>query len=212
MNILSIFVAELLVILVGRFINQLRLLLILVTCYIITNLRIATYNSRGHGVDRINYIQSLMLHNDVVLIQEHWYNDANINQLESLISGISVIGISGMKEDELLFGRPYGGCAILYNNLVKCTVSPISYESKRCMGCVIRLNNIDYLLINVYMPCDTRAAEADPAYEQLLHDIDYFIQLKPECDYVIIGGDFNTDISRVRSAHSIALNEFCERP
>ena len=99
--------------------NQLRLLLILVTCYIITNLRIATYNSRGHGVDRISYIQSLMLHNDVVLIQEHWYNDANINQLESLISGISVIGISGMKEDELLIGRPYGGCAILYNNLVK---------------------------------------------------------------------------------------------
>ena len=114
--------------------NQLRLLLILVTCYIITNLRIATYNSRGHGVDRINYmyIRSLMLHNDVVLLQEHWYNDANINQLESLISGISVIGISGMKEDELLFGRPYGECAILYNNLVKCTVSPISYESKRC--------------------------------------------------------------------------------
>ena len=42
-----------------------------------------------------------MLHNDVVLIQKHWYNDANINQFESLISGISVIGISGMKEDEL---------------------------------------------------------------------------------------------------------------
>ena len=60
------------------------------------------------------------------------------------------------------------------------------------MGCVIRLNNIDYLLINVYMPCDTRAAEADPVYEQALHDIDYFIQCKPECDYVIIGGDFNT--------------------
>ncbi len=37
----------------------------------VESLRLASYNSRGHAIDRIDYINSLMTTNDIGLVQEH---------------------------------------------------------------------------------------------------------------------------------------------
>ena len=39
---------------------------------LMASLNVASYNSRGLGADRIDYIQELANANDFVLIQEHW--------------------------------------------------------------------------------------------------------------------------------------------
>ena len=81
---------------------------------------------------------------------------SELYNLELMLPDANVIGISGMNESVLLQGRPHGGCAIAYNKRLKCSVTQININSKRCMAAVISLNNITLLFVNVYMPCDQR--------------------------------------------------------
>ena len=41
-------------------------------------LSIATYNSHGHGLDRLMYMNKLLKCIDILLIQEHWLLDSTI--------------------------------------------------------------------------------------------------------------------------------------
>jgi len=175
-----------------------------------TSLRIASLNSKGHGIDRIDYIKTLMLSNDMLLLQEHWYVKSELSRLESELDDAHVIGISCIHEDTLLYGRPYGGCAIIYSKRLTCTYTPVSIDSRRCMGNIVCINGFKFLFINVYMPCDVHNGLINVDYDNVLHDINSCICNHPTIDHVIIGGDFNTDMSRTQSPHTIALREFCE--
>ena len=89
------------------------------------------------------------------MVQEHWYFEKDLNVFQNLIGNVHMHGISGMNEDDLLIGRPFGGCAILINNHLKCTFSPFQI-SNRCCGGILKSQNMSILLLNVYMPCDTQ--------------------------------------------------------
>jgi len=69
--------------------------------------------------------------------------------------------VSGMADDELISGRPYGGCAILWNNSITLKIEPISVLSKRL--CVVKVSTSDtvFLLCTVYMPCDSHHKSQD---------------------------------------------------
>ena len=175
------------------------------------HLRIATFNSKGHGADRIDYIKQILTTNEVLFIQEHWYFDSGMKDFEAQFDGFSLLGISGIDENEVLSGRPYGGCAIIYNNLLKCTAQPIDIGSKRCMACIITIDEVNFLFINVYMPCDLNVHSTTILYQDVLHDIDSCISNHDDIEYVIIGGDLNTDVTRLRSNHTNALRAFCQR-
>ena len=102
--------------------------------------------------------------------------------------------ISAIPSTEILHGRPYGGCSILWKkNLVAC-VSPISTVSKRLCAVTIMMNNVSFLLCNVYMPTGTSGSSMEE-YRSVLNEIKS-IFLNSNCVYVIIGGDFNTDFSK----------------
>jgi hypothetical protein len=68
-----------------------------------------------------------------------------------------------------------------------------------------------FILINAYMPCDSHNIVLNDEYKEILNDVESVIVLHHEIDHVIIGGDLNTDISRMRSVHSAMLKEFCTR-
>lgn len=175
------------------------------------HLRVVSLNSKGHAIDRIEYMKHLMLNNDVIFLQEHWYVSSELKQLESMLINAQVIGISGMNENTLLYGRPYGGCAIIYNKQLKCTITPVSYDSKRCMANVVSINGFELLFVNVYMPCDVRHSQLDTGFDDVLNDINMLISNHSAINHIIIGGDFNTDLSRTQSPHTIALHDFCEQ-
>ena len=134
-----------------------------------------------------------------------------LNDFESKLDNVYVIGISGMDENELLYGRPYGGCAIIYNRQFKCNVTPIVHDSKRCMAAIITVDTCRFLFFNVYMPCDGNNNQYDPVFNDVLHDINLLINQYSDIDHIIIGGDLNTDVSRLGSSHTTTLHEFCNR-
>ena len=118
-----------------------------------SNLQIASYNSRAPAIDRIEYIRDLMKTNDILFVQEHWYMTSQFTDLESQIDNVHVIGISGMDDNELLYGRPYGGCAIIYDKQLKCTVTPVTQDSKCCMAVVVNVDSRRFSInqsINIY--------------------------------------------------------------
>ena len=107
-----------------------------------------------------------------------------------------------MDNSELLLGRPFGGCAILYRKcLALCTSS-----LETCSNCFCAVKFCDstcftYLLISIYMPADSGLS----SYTEYLNtsgELEGF-----DCDNVFVIGDFNVDFDR-SSSRSKLLCEF----
>ena len=107
----------------------------------------------------------------------------------------------------MLLGRPYGGCAILWNSLLLANVCPLVINCRRV--CAIRASFDTYkvLFINVYMPYEDRVKN-DAEFFDILSVIDAVISDHADC-HIVLGGDFNVDFNRNWS-HSVLLSSFCE--
>lgn len=178
-----------------------------------TPLRLCTWNSRGHGADRLMYIDRLMQQCELLLVQEHWLQEGDLHKLIAASQlELTVFGISGMDPAKLLIGRPYGGCALIHRRDLRCSVTPVSTSSRRLHACIIELYNVPkFLLCNLYMPCDSSHISDHDVYREVLTEIESIFDQHYDVDYVILGGDLNTDLSRVQSVHSVLLNDFCLR-
>ncbi len=172
-------------------------------------LTIATYNSHGLGSGRLEYINKLAEVNDFLFLQEHWMLSNQINTFGCKVSSMHVHGVSGMDEHELIQGRPYGGCLIMWKKSLVCKVTPVQIHSNRmCAVHVTGDGGLNVLLFNVYMPCDTEYDRAnEEIYGDILHEIS---QVSENVDplSILVGGDFNTDFRRSRSLHTMALLPF----
>ena len=115
-------------------------------------LSIAIYNSHGHGLDRLMYMNKLLKCIDILLIQEYWLLDSTIVKLERSLQGVYVHGVSGMRETEFRAGRPFGGVAILWKANIKCKISPVQLLSRRMCAISIVINGIHIVIYNCYMP------------------------------------------------------------
>ena len=174
-------------------------------------LHFATYNSNGHGPGRIEYISKLMLMYDFLLVQEHWLLDNQIDGYFSQIDNICVHGVSGMDSKNLISGRPYGGCAIVWKRNLVSQVSPISCASSRLCAVTMDIKGLKVLICNVYMPCDTNYHCSNTViYEETLSEIKR-LSVETGIDTLIIGGDFNTDLLRDSSLHTRLLKEYNAR-
>jgi hypothetical protein len=71
------------------------------------SLKLCSYNSRGHGLDRIEYMRHLMEECDILFVQEHWYFEHDIKLLQESIDNVQVYGISGMNNNKLLVVLSY---------------------------------------------------------------------------------------------------------
>ena len=119
------------------------------------NLVVATYNSQGHGLGRIDYISELLNKTDLLLWQEHWFLTKELEQVVNKFGDMNVSchGTSGMDESVILEGRPYGGCLIMWKSAINAVIRPLVCISKRICGIQMCLKGVNFLVINVYMPC-----------------------------------------------------------
>ena len=87
-------------------------------------------------------------------------------------------------------------------------VKIVESDSERLTAICLEGSDGKYLFINVYMPCDPRLLniESSPVYSEVLNAIDVCID-RSKPDFILIGGDFNTDFSR-RSVHTKLLQDF----
>lgn len=130
------------------------------------------------------------LHPDVIMIQEHWLSSDNLYKLNNISNDYFVYGSSAMDarlSAGPLFGRPFGGTAILVNNtLAKMTTSVVTDERYT----VISVGH--WLLINVYMPA-SGSVERHELYNDLLHELSSIV-LSHSDKSLLLGGDFNIDL------------------
>ena len=171
---------------------------------IMVALSISSFNSNGFSTERVSTIANLLRNNTFVLIQEHWLLHNELNKLND-IPGSCSHSVSGMPAGQLLSGRPYGGCAIMWSSKISAIIEPISFSSNRICGIKIKMNNIDILLINIYMPTDTETSYDNMLeYSLILNEITSMWENSGVND-LIIGGDLKTDITRQRSLHTRIL-------
>ena len=183
-------------------------LLVLIT--VIMTLGFASYNSRGLGPGKMDYIAQLCGSHDFVLVQEHWQLPSRLSIFTESIDGICSHAVSAIDDTELLMGRPFGGCAILWRSSLRLVITPIHCQSSRLCAVNVSDTSGQYLftVFNAYMPVDTNADQNNlEEFNSVLHEISGLCG--SSCyDNIIIGGDFNTDFSRRQSLHTVSLEHF----
>ena len=104
----------------------------------------------------------------------------------------------------LLRGHPYGGCAILYRQNRVSSFKQVTTSSRRFCAVKIMFRNCCCLL-NVYLPADYRSSAATDQINDTLGELYGFISIVPH-DFLIVAGDWNTDLHRSCSFTDIVLS------
>ena len=88
--------------------------------------------------------------------------------------------MSGFGNDEVLSGRPYGGCALFWRKSMSFTPVYVTTDSRRV--CAIRLNRIDcnLLCLCVYMPYEKATDNLDE-FSYQLSVIESILGLHSDC-------------------------------
>jgi exonuclease III len=109
--------------------------------------------------------------------------------------------MSASIESGILRGRPFGGVAfIVKRSLRGCT------ETIYCCDRFAAIKLANYLIINVYLPCNGTTDRIIILYD-ILAEMQSLLDNHATSD-VIIAGDFNADLDIVSSA-SNSINKFC---
>ena len=164
----------------------------------VTIFNICSYNCKSFNDSKILFIKTLFSACNIIMLQEHCLYKSNLHYFSKISDHIGYVGSSAMDESFLLYGRPYGGCAIIWNNKMKYKVTQVDCTSKRLCGINIAIGeDVSFVVLNVYMPCDERQRGRNlDEFSDVLDEISVILHnLQPM--YFLVGGDFNTDFNRV---------------
>ena len=176
----------------------------------VSHLSCISYNCSHAGSAKLPLLKELFEECDFLLLQEHGLHKCQFDWFDNIYDRIGKHGVSAMDETQLLRGRPHGGVVILWNPDLKCKIVPVKCESKKLCALIVELGGEKLLLVNVYMPCDDRCLDQNiNEYVQALNDIEILCN-SVSVNYICIGGDFNTDLSR-SDIQTRSLNAFIIR-
>ena len=169
-----------------------------------SKISIASYNSHGSGAGRLEYIKSLFKRHDILLIQEHWLLPQQFHFYNNNIPDCNSECVSGMRDSEPILGRPFGGCAILWNKNIQATVTPVNTDSNRICAINLSFNNMSLFICSIYMP--TESSGNLDEFKDSLNKLSALLNCT-QYDAIIIGGDFNTCFDR-NSKNLSVLKDF----
>ena len=108
-----------------------------------------------------------------------------------------------MDSSELLLGRPFGGCAILYRRSLQAHISRLDSPSKRFCSAILRDHSgSSVLLICVYLPANYGSPGSYNDYLIALGELEGYID-RHNFDHLLIAGDFNVDFNRDSNLHHL---------
>ena len=175
-------------------------------------LKIASYNCQNfNGMLTQIYCKDLLNEVDFLLLQEHWLYEQNFHKFKEIDKSINICieGKSTMNPEVIRSGRPFGGCAILWNSTIAYKVSSVTTISNRVNCLSVSCKEYTFLLFNVYMPCDSRSEGLNLSiFQDVLAEITILSQ-NNKADFIIVSGDFNVDFSR-DTPQTRELIYFCE--
>ena len=152
------------------------------------DLNITSYNCRSF-INDIDFIDMLMTHNDILLLQETFLTNENSHTINDLESEICFISESATRKADCFTGRSSGGLAIIWRPHLSPIIRPF-YYSNRILGIFITVSNFTYLLLNIYCPCDYGNDDSIVSFNSILADMNNIISSE-DYDELIIAGDFN---------------------
>ena len=86
---------------------------------------ISSFNCRGFNSIKSRYIENLLSTCHIIFLQEHWLDDAQLGTLANISAGVAYTAVAGFDNSDVLTGRPYDGCAILWQSNLLVNVSHI---------------------------------------------------------------------------------------
>ena len=149
-----------------------------------SDIRVVSYNCRGWKSGS-PFVDSFLNKFDVCFIQEHWLLNEQLSALD-FNSDFCSVGVSGMTSSDLIVGRPYGGCGILFRKSLLPVITRLKSNSTRF--CTIS-NSFVTLILCVYL------LFSNDLYLETLSEIKGFID-SYTFDNIVVGGDFNVDFQR----------------
>jgi hypothetical protein len=170
-------------------------------------LSIASFNCRGFNQIKKQYICNLLGKCNFLFLQEHWLSERQLGILGNIQSGVLYSGISGFDSSEVLAGRPFGGCAILWHSDVLINVTSVETNSNRICAVLVTTESWKLILINVYLPHEGDDIKSDE-FVHCLYLVEDIIGKHSDC-HAVVGGDFNVDFNRNWN-HTKILNSFCD--
>jgi len=168
------------------------------------SLRCLTYNCRGWNSGK-QTLWDLIDSLDLCFIQEHWLLSDQLYVLNEFHPDFHSISVSGVDSSVLLYGRPYGGCAILYRHSLFSCITPLCCDSNRF--CALKLRGscgLSVLVVCVYMPAQSHSLCFDE-YLGTIGELEGLLEFH-KCDVNLLVGDFNVDFSRDGSCKQLLLD------
>ena len=157
-------------------------------------LRTCPFNCRGwnNGLTTLShFIDSV----DLCFLQEHWLLRDQLHLINNISSDFLSVSVCGMDNSELVCGRPYGGCSILYQKSLASCITALGSCSNGFCGVKFNCSSgLSMLLVCVYMPSSSSPSSFSE-YLNTLGELDGFIH-SYHSDVVVIVGDFNVDFDR----------------
>ena len=175
-------------------------------------LKLISYNSTGLGGDKMDYIGNMLdnLNIDILLLQETWLLQGNLQKLNDINKNYASHGLSGVDENEILLGRPYGGLGFLWKNTLSPYVYRVPTKCNRLCAISIKCGERSILIINTYMPVDNMCkSQAAEQFVQVCDELEILINTYMDHS-IIIGGDLNIDFSR-GNAHDVYFRDLLYR-
>ena len=173
------------------------------------NMKICSFNCKGFKNRNYSYIKELSNKFDIILLQETWLHDFEIDKVNKIIPNFMMKATSSMDATDISrLGRPFGGCLIMWNKSLKVNVKSIPTTSNRI--CALEINNkkgIKLIIISIYMPVNDNSATSILTFGDTLSEVSSIINTYDE-HKVIIGGDFNVDFNK-DSINKDILTNFC---
>ena len=163
----------------------------------LNTMSLTSYNCKNLGEDKQGLVGNLIENSTFVLLQEHWqYEKKFIEKVKGFKPNIECVVASPMNENITQLGRNKGGVAIIWKNNIDCNIKIIKCISKRLCAIKVIINEFKFILFNVYMPTDPGNGNYDIAeYKEVLDEISVILS-NSDTKVFILGGDWNSDISR----------------
>ena len=163
----------------------------------ICSYNVHNFHKRSVRPMKFAFMQSLLSNHTFLCIQEHWLYESNIKSvIGELKQGCNVIGCSPMNEDVQRIGRPYGGCAIVWESSADFAAEQIPCANKRVCALDVKLKSgVHVLILNVYMPFDDGLPQSLVDYREVVNDVNQLISER-DPDEVAFLGDMNASFSR----------------
>jgi len=109
--------------------------------------RFVSYNSRGLNVNKQSYLCSVLADCDILLLQEHWLREEQLNCLTTLSTDHMSVAVSGFENDRVLSDRPYGGCAKLWRKALFLTAQSSLIAVEFVLRCLTAMVSVSYVFV-----------------------------------------------------------------